>query len=377
MRGLLKKKWTRIGLATLVVVGAAVWFLRPTPPAPAPLSDEPMQAVLYHEYGPPEVLQLETTRRPLPKDDQVVIKVRAAAANPLDWHYIRGTPYLMRLMGSGLRRPEDPRIGTDVSGIVTVVGKNVTQLKVGDEVFGAVGGAYAEYARASVKNLVLKPANVSFEEAAGVPVAAITALQAARDKGQIKPGQKVLVNGASGGVGTFAVQIAKSLGAEVTGVCSTRNIEMVRSLGADHVIDYTKEDFTEGAEHYDVILDNVGNHSLSAFRRALTPTGIYVGIGGGGPDEQGVVGPLWRPLKAMSYALFVKQKFGFLFADITQADLQVLREMLATGKLRSVIDRTFELQQVPDAMRYLETGRARGKIIVVVDQNEAASRNST
>ena len=233
-----------------------------------------MKAVVYTNYGSPDVLEIRDIKKPVPNDDQVLIKVRAASINPLDWHFMEGTPYIMRAIGVGLRKPKDPRLGVDMAGQVEAVGKNVTQFKPGDEVFGARTGAFAEYvcARAD-RAVVLKPANVTFEQAASVPIAAITALQGLRDKGHVQSGQKVLINGASGGVGTFAVQIAKSFGADVTGVCSTKNLDMVRSLGADHVIDYTKEDFTKGDKRYDLILDNVGTQPLSGFRRALQPNG--------------------------------------------------------------------------------------------------------
>jgi NADPH:quinone reductase-like Zn-dependent oxidoreductase len=326
-----------------------------------------MQAIVYHEYGTADVLRLEKVEKLLPEDHQVLIKVQAAAANPLDWHYMRGTPYLMRLE-SGLRRPKDIGVGVDVAGRVEAVGRNVTQFKPGDEVFGTGGGSFAEYVRASESKIVLKPANITFEQAAAVPVAALTALQGLRDKGRLQPGQKVLINGASGGVGTFAVQIAKSMGAEVTGVCSTRNVDMVQRLGADHVIDYTTEDFTEGAERYDLILDNVGNHSLLAFRRVLKPTGIYVQIGGGGPDDGKWIGPMARPVKALLMSPFVSQELGMLLASINKDDLTVMKELMEAGKVTPVIDRSYALRDVPEAIRYLEQGHARGKVIITLDQ---------
>src|SRR5207248_8873386 len=233
-------------------------------------------------------------------DDQILVRVHAASVDPYDWHFVEGTPYVMRAMGVGLRKPKDTRLGVDFAGIVETVGKNVTEFKPGDEVFGGRGGAFAQYVcPRATRAVALKPASMSFEDAASVNIAGITALQALRDKGKVQPGQKVLINGASGGVGTFAVQIAKSFGAEVTGVCSTRNVDMVRSLGADHVIDYTKEDFTKGAEHYDAILDNVPNHSLSECRRVLTPEGKYVMIGGGGPNDNRWIGPFGRIIQTM------------------------------------------------------------------------------
>src|SRR6267378_5814583 len=259
----------------------------------------PMKAIVYCDYGLTN-LKLENIEKPTPTDDQLLVRVRAASLNPYDWHFIEGTPYIMRMMGVGLRKPKDTRLGVDFAGTVEAVGKNVTQFKPGDEVFGGRGGAFAQYVcPRATRAVALKPANVSFEEAASVNIAAITALQALRDKGKVQPGQKVLINGASGGVGTFGVQIAKSLGADVTGVCSTRNVEMVRSLGADHVIDYTKEDFTKGDQRYDAILDNVPNHSLSECRRILNPEGKYVMIGGGGPNDNRWVGPFGRVIKTM------------------------------------------------------------------------------
>src|SRR5947209_15673844 len=257
-----------------------------------------MKAIVYRNYGSPDVLKCEAIEKPTAGDNEVLIKVRAASVNPYDWHFMRGTPYFLRIL-AGLRKPKDKRLGVDVAGQVETVGRNVTQFKPGDEVFGVSRGAFAEYARASESKLARKPENVTFEQAASVPIAGLTALQGLRDKGQIQPGQKVLINGAAGGVGTFAVQIAKSFGADVTGVCSTRNLGMVRSIGADHVIDYTKEDFTKSEQRYDVILDNVANHSLLECRRVLNPKGKYVLIGGGGTNEQGLIGPLAKPIKAM------------------------------------------------------------------------------
>ena len=368
-RSLLKRTWIRILLIVLVLLVVGVWYISPTPRV-LPVSNEPMQAIRYHEYGTAEVLRLEETKRPLPNDNQVLIKVRAASVNPLDWHYMRGTPYIIRLIESGLRTPVDPRLGTDVAGEVVAVGKNVTQFKLGDELFGASGGAFAEYAAVSQNRAVLKPANLTFEQAASVPVAALSALQALRDAGQIRAGQKVLINGASGGVGTFAVQIAKSFGAEVTGVCSTRNLDMVRSLGADHVIDYTKEDFTQGTQKYDLILDNVGNGSLSAYRRVMSPKGIFVGVGGGGPDAGGLIGPLAGPIKGALYSPFVSQKFLSFLATVNTQDLTILKEMLETRKVTPVIDRTYQLSEVPTAIRYLEEGHARGKVVITVKRDD-------
>ncbi len=329
-----------------------------------------MNAIVYYDYGSPDVLRLEQRERPLPGDHQVLIKVRAASANPLDWHYTRGTPYILRMIGAGLRRPKVAHLGVDVAGQVAAVGRNVTRFKSGDEVFGAGDGSFAEYALASEDKLALKPARLTFEQAAAVTVAAVSALQALRDKGRIQPGQKVLINGASGGVGTFAVQIAKSFGADVTGVCSTRNVDMVRSIGADHVIDYTKEDPTRSAQRYDLILDNVGNHSLSAYRRVMSPKGTYVLVGGGGPDDGRWIGPLGLPLKALMWSPFVSQKFVLLLASINKDDLGVLKTLLEANTLTPVIDKTYTLREVPAAVRYLEQGHARGKVVITVDRTE-------
>src|SRR5438093_3532898 len=258
----------------------------------------PMKAIVYCDYGVAN-LKLEDIEKPVPNDDQILVKVRAVSVNPYDWHFIEGTPKFMRAMIGGLRKPKDIRIGVDFAGTVETVGKNVTQYKPGDEVFGGSTGAFAEYlCRRATGSVAPKPAGLTFEQAAAINIAGITALQAVRDQGKVRSDQKVLINGASGGVGTFAVQIAKSFGADVTGVCSTRNVELVKSLGADRVIDYTKEDFTKGDQHYDVILDNVANHSMSECRRVLTPNGIYVMIGGGGVNEQGLVGALGKALNA-------------------------------------------------------------------------------
>src|SRR5438128_4836299 len=279
-----------------------------------------MKGIVYCDYGSPDVLKLEDIEKPAPGDDQVLVRVRAASVNPLDWHYMRGTPYFMRL-GAGLRKPKVTRLGVDFAGTVEAVGRNVKRFKPGDEVFGGRTGAFAQYVLVREDRAVaLKPANLTFEQAASVGVAAITALQGLRDKGQIQPGQKVLINGASGGVGTFAVQIAKSFGADVTGVCSTRNLDMVRSLGADHVIDYTKEDFTKSAQRYDVVLDNVPNHSLSECRRILNPTGKYVMIGGGGPNDNRWIGPFGRMIQALVASPFIGQKMGRMMAQLNKSD---------------------------------------------------------
>ncbi len=327
----------------------------------------PMSAIVYCDYGVAN-LKLEQIEKPAPADDQILVRVKAASVNPYDWHFIEGTPYLMRGMIGGLRKPKDIRLGTDFAGTVETVGKNVTEYKPGDEVFGGSIGAFAQYlCRRATGSVALKPAGITFEQAAAINIAGITALQAVRDKGKIQSGQKVLINGASGGVGTFAVQIAKSYGAEVTGVCSTRNVELVQSLGADHVIDYTKEDFTKTDQRYDVILDNVANRTLSENRQILTPNGRYVLIGGGSANEQGFFGALRLPLKALIYSKFVNQKMGMMMAQPSTQDLTLLAEMVQSGKLKTVIDRTYKLAEVPDAVRYVEEGHARGKVIITVE----------
>jgi NADPH:quinone reductase-like Zn-dependent oxidoreductase len=326
---------------------------------------DPMKAVVYCDYGSPDVLQLREIEKPMPADDEILIHVRAAAVNPLDWHFMRGTPYVMRLM-AGLRKPKVSRLGVDVAGRVEAVGKSVTRFKPGDEVFGTKTGAFAEYVCVREdRGIALKPTNMSFEQAAAAPVAAITALQSLRDKARIQAGQKLLINGASGGVGTFAVQLAKSFGANVTGVCSTRNVEMVRSLGADRVIDYTKEDFTESPQLYDVILDNVGNHSLLQYRHVLSPKGTYVMIGGS--SEGRWLGPMTGPIKTFFLSPFVSQKMGMILAAVNGDDLVVLSDLMQAGKVTPVIDRRYTLSEVPDAVRYLEQGHARGKVVITMD----------
>lgn len=334
-------------------------------PDPVLAKDAPsMKAITYQCYGSPDVLKLADVEKPVPTDDQVLVKVRAASVNPLDWHTLRGTPYIMR-MDVGIGAPKSPRLGVDFAGTVEAVGKNVKRFQPGDAVFGGRSGAFAEYVAVTEdRGLALKPANMSFEQAAAVPIAAVTALQALRDKGQIRAGQKVLINGASGGVGTFAVQIAKSFGAEVSGVCSTRNVEMVRTLGADHVIDYTREDYTNGETRYDLIVDLVGNHSLLDNKRVLTADGNFVIVGG--PDGKWL-GPLAGPIKAFFLSPFVSQKFGMMLASLDRDDLKVLGDLMQSGKLTPVIDRTYKLGEVPEAIRYLERGHARGKVVIAVE----------
>ncbi len=327
----------------------------------------PMQAWVYCDYGAANVLTLTTVAKPVPKDSELLVKVRAASVNPLDWHYMRGKPYLMRLQ-SGLRRPTVLRLGADFAGTVEAVGKSVTQFKPGDDVFGGKRGAFAEYVTVRADGAVaLKPANMTFEQAATVAVAATTALQGLRDGGKLQPGQTVLINGASGGVGTFAVQIAKSYGALVTGVCSTRNVELVRALGADSVVDYTKVDYTKQAQRYDVILDNVGNRTVSDNRRVLNPKGHFVLIGGGGPDAGDWIGPFIGPAKAMILSRFVSQEMGMLLASVNQPDMIILRDLMQSGRVTPVIDKRFPMSEVPAAITYLEAGRARGKVVITME----------
>jgi NADPH:quinone reductase-like Zn-dependent oxidoreductase len=324
-----------------------------------------MKAIVYTKYGSPDVLQFKEVEKPAPTDGQILVKIYAASANPLDWHLMRASPFLARLAG-GLRKPKDPRLGADFAGRVEAVGANVAQFQPGDEVFGASTGAFAEYICVAESEVALKPANLSFEQAAAVPVAATTALQGLRDTGQIHTGQRVLVNGASGGVGTFAVQIARAFGTEVTGVCSTRNLDMVRSIGADHAIDYMKEDFTRTGQHYDLIYDAVGNSSVSAYRRALNPGGTCVVAGFTSLPrlfEHMLIGPLRSKIG--------DKKVGLMgTAQIKQKDLVSLRELLEAGKVTPVIDRRYSLREVPEAIRYLEAKHARGKVVITVDQND-------
>jgi NADPH:quinone reductase-like Zn-dependent oxidoreductase len=338
----------------------------PCGPAPAiPGDAKLMKAVVYRCYGPPDVLKVEDIEKPTPKDNQVLVKVRAASVNPLDWHYMRGKPYFMRMM-AGFGTPDQPRLGVDFAGTVEAVGPKVTRFKPGDDVFGGRTGAFAEYVTVREDRAVmLKPANVTFEQAASVPIAAITALQALRDKGRIRPGQRVLINGASGGVGTFAVQIAKSFGAEVTGVCSTKNVAMVQAIGADHVIDYTQEDFTQSGQHYDLILDNVGSHSLLEYRRALNPKGMVVIVGG--PSGGSWIGPMDAVLRAKLLSPFVSQEFTFFMAELKQEDLAIIGGLMQAGKVTPVIDRRYKLSEVPAAMAYLEEGHARGKVVISLE----------
>jgi NADPH:quinone reductase-like Zn-dependent oxidoreductase len=324
-----------------------------------------MKAIVYRCYGGTEVLKLESIAKPAAADDRVLVKVQAASVNPLDWHYLQGKPYIMRT-GSGVGAPTSIHMGADFAGTVEAVGKNVKRFKPGDEVFGDHDGALAEYVSVAQDGAVaLKATNMSMEQAAAVPIAGMTALQALRDKGKVQAGQKVLINGASGGVGTFAVQIAKTYGANVTGVCSGRNAEMVKSIGADRVIDYTQEDFTQGSARYDLIIDTVGNHSLSEIRRVLTPNGALVIVGG--PSDNAWIGPLTGLIKATLMAPFVSQKMIFMLAQANKDDLEILRDMMQTGKLTPVIDKRYKLSETAQAIGYLEKGHARGKVIVTPD----------
>jgi NADPH:quinone reductase-like Zn-dependent oxidoreductase len=322
-----------------------------------------MQAIVSTEYGSPERLRVEEIDKPTLEPDGVLVRVRAASVNPYDWHLIRGEPYVGRLMGMGLRRPADSRRGVDTAGTIEAVGENVTDFQPGDEVFGRCNGAFAEYALGDAERLAAKPARLTFEEAASIPVAGVTALQALRDRGAVQAGQRVLINGAAGGVGTFAVQIAKTLGAHVTGVCSTRNVELVRSIGADDVVDYTADDFTRTARPYDVILDTVGNRSLRHLRRALTTNGTLVVVGGGGGR---LFGPVTQLARAFVLGRFVRQQVKPIMASIRKADLLLLKQLVDDGKVTPVLDRTYPLRETAEAVRYLEDGHARGKVVITV-----------
>ena len=324
-----------------------------------------MKAIVREKYGAPDVLEFKDVDMPVVDDDSVLVRVRAASINAYDWHVMRGSPFLAR-MSEGWRKPKSSAMGVDVAGQVEAVGKNVTQFRPGDEVFGARGGALAEYVRGTAKSfLVPKPAGLTFEQAAAVNMAGTTALQGLRDKGQIKPGQRVLINGAAGGVGTFAVQIAKAFGAHVTAVCSTRNVDMVRSIGADEVIDYTREDFTRSGQRYDLILDVASSRSLSDCRRVLGSNGILVVVGaaGGGRRMAPIVA---RLLAAVVSSRFSSQKMLPFLAKNSKEDLIVLKELIEAGKVRPVIDRTYPLSETAEAIRYLEEGHARGKVVITV-----------
>jgi NADPH:quinone reductase-like Zn-dependent oxidoreductase len=325
-----------------------------------------MKAIVQDRYGSPDVLELREVDEPVPTEGQVLVRVRATAPNAYDWHMMRGDPYLARL-GMGLRAPKQRIRGRDFAGVVEAVGPGVTRLAPGDEVYGEADGAFAEYVCAAEGMVDRKPAGLTYEEAAAIPLAGNTALIGIRDDGRVQPGKRVLVNGASGGVGTFAVQIAKSFGAEVTGVCRTRNVELVRSLGADHVVDYTTDDFVRAGQRYDVVLDLVGNRSLADLRQALTPTGTLVLSGGGVSEGGSLIGPLGLFIKAMAVSRFVRgQRITFLTAKASAENLATLRELVESGAVRPVVDRTYTLPEAAEAIRYLEVEHARAKVVVTV-----------
>jgi NADPH:quinone reductase-like Zn-dependent oxidoreductase len=323
-----------------------------------------VKAIVYTKYGSPDVLQFKDVEKPTPKDDEVLIKISAASVNAYDWHFLTADIFLIRLMGGGLLKPKNTRLGADMAGRIETVGKNIKQFQPGDEVFGMVKGGFAEYVCAPESALALKPVNTSFDEAAAIPMAAITALQGLRDEGQIRAGQKVLINGASGGVGTFAVQVAKSFGAEVTAVCSARNLDQARSIGADHVIDYTKEDFTKNGQQYDLVFAANGYHSLSDYKRALTPKGIYVMAGG----------TMAQIFQSMLMGSMMSETGGRKMAGVSakrsQNDLVFIKELFEAGKVKSVIDRRYPLSEAAEALRYLGEGHARGKIVITLENGD-------
>jgi NADPH:quinone reductase-like Zn-dependent oxidoreductase len=366
------KIWKKILLGfaavTVLAVGALAAVMSYTAPCPdAPpiaAGTETMKAIRARCYGSPEVLSYEDVEIPTPGSDEILVRVRAAGVNPLDYHYMRGAPYILRLMG-GVGAPDDPRTGVDFAGVVESVGAEVTAFVPGDEVFGGANGAFAEYVTVRESGAVVKkPDNVSFEQVAGVPIAGITALQALKDKAGLEAGQDVLINGASGGVGTFAVQIAEAMGANVSGVCSTRNVAMVESIGADRVFDYKKENYTEADSRFNLIVDMVGNHSPSTNVDVLKGDGKLVLVGG---PKGNWIAPFKRPLQAMVAGWFADQEITTLFARQRKEDLQTLANMMGDGRLVTVIDRTYALEDVPEAIRHSESGRARGKIIITMD----------
>jgi NADPH:quinone reductase-like Zn-dependent oxidoreductase len=364
----------RVALGTLVILAALVlvvaWLIShdagPAPVAPIPPQSARMKALVFRQYGGPEVLRVEDIEKPSPKADELLIRVHAAALNPLDWHRMRGEPYPMRLMLTGVGRPRLVRLGVDFAGTVEAVGSQVKRFRVGDEVFGTADGAVADYVTSTEVGIALKPENSTFEQAAAVPVAAVTALQGLRDTGQLKAGQKVLINGASGGVGTFAVQIAKSMGAEVTAVCSTRNQELARRIGADHVVDYTRADVTRGNERFDLVLDMIGSYPLLSYRRVLNPHGTLVVVGSASTDRW--IGAMSGSIKAVFIRPFVSQHYDVLLADANRTqDLDALAILMKSGQVTSIIDRTYALADAPEAMRYLEQGHARGKVVIRIE----------
>jgi len=316
-----------------------------------------MKAIVYTRFGPPDVLHLKEVEKPIPKDNEILVKVHAASLNAYDWRHVRANPFFMRLMGAGLLRPRHKILGADIAGRVEAVGRNVTQFRPGDDVFGEGSyGGFAEFVCVAEKRVVPKPADLTFEEAAAVPMAGLTALQGLRDKGKIQAGQKVLINGASGGVGTFAVQIARSFGTEVTGVCSTAKMDLVRSIGADHVIDYTQEDVTNNGQLYDLIFDNAAYRSISKYRRILAPGGRYVLAGGS----------MGRFFQLMLMSLTGVKNMGLMVANVNQKDLLFLIELMKAGKVKSIIDKLYPLSETAEALRYLEDGHARGKVVITV-----------
>jgi len=357
-------------LAALLVVGVLALGLTvsydaacPTT-APAAATSPTMKAYRYDCYGSPTVLQMRDVSKPVATDSEVLVKVHAVSINPLEWHYMRGKPYVMRL-SSGIGAPTNDKIGSDFAGTVAAVGAAVTRFRVGDRVFGVGDGTFAEFSTMSERDAIVEmPDSATFEQAAAVGIAAVTALQAVRDKGQVKAGQHVLINGASGGVGSFAVQIAKSYGAHVTGVASTRNIDLVKSFGADSVIDYTKDDFTKGTQRFDVIIDLVSNHSVRSVANVMTPSGICVIVGG--TNDNRWIGPGIQSLEALVVSPFLTPTVVSMLASTNQQDLGVLRDLMQAGKLTSIIDRRYPMADLPAAVEYLEKGRARGKVIVNV-----------
>lgn len=364
--------------AVLMSAGAGVGALALShdaacPPAPPTrsLTSDTMRALTYACYGSADVLRLDVVEKPRPAPGRLLVRVAAASVNPLDWHSLHGTPFVMRLE-SGIGRPRDPRMGADFSGVVEAIGDGVTGFAPGDAVFGASNGALAEYVTVRAAAVAHVPGGQPLDEAATIPVAGVTALQAVRDLARVRAGQRVLVNGASGGVGTFAVQIAKSLGAEVTGVSSTRNLELVRSLGAAHVIDYTRDDFTMGDRRYDVVIDAVGNRDLRDIRRVMTADGTCVLVGGGGP-ERSFLGPVAGLLTALAYDRVVSQQFLPFLAEVTPERLNALADLVRSGAVRPVIDRRYGFDEAAEAIRYLETGRARGKVLVTMASTDGAA----
>jgi NADPH:quinone reductase-like Zn-dependent oxidoreductase len=365
-----RKILVRIAAVMAIALASLALIVSHESDCPATVAAAPtngtMKAVMQRCYGSGRVLEVENIDKPpLPSANELFVRVHAVAVNPLDWHMTTGKPYIMRL-SEGLGTPKDARVGVDFAGVVESVGSSVTRFKTGDRIFGVHGGAFAQYITVREDGVIARiPENFDFEQAAAIPIAALTALQGLRDHAGVHAGQQVLINGASGGVGTFAVQIAKALGAEVTGVCSTRNVELVKSAGADHVIDYTHDDFTMRAERYDVVLDNVGNHALMDVRRALKPNGTLVIVSG--PKSEPFLGPLWRMLGAAVIRPFVDHRLVSFVADANRADLDYLSDLASRGSLTPVIDKRFSMDQVAEAVDYQGTGHARGKVILLVD----------